>query len=809
MQNDNHPAVSSSTTFHKPAVSNLTKNLMSSTPTPSSSSTHMDYDSSNVIHSNVNSNASGNVDAANNSSNININISNDPPSSAVNASNINDSINTSSGINPSDHYAKYNSNINTNHNANDNDIIGSNIINNNDSSNSKIKTIINSINTNTNTNTNGNTVNTNNLLHPSARVPTAVPVTGSISFSSTEPTSSSFHSSSYRAPGFYSTPANDSINYIPSSHNTPTVVSSSYSSVHSYTPSLPNSNNLQSFTSTNSNVNPFNSSNTNDNQQQQHQQHQQLQNATKPSGFVPQSMPTTTISMDSVNSTSNRDSFASASSSFNPSFPVQPTPTPPLNQNQLQQSQNQQHRFPSSFGSAPFGSAPTSSSYHHHPYSRTANRPIPNTASSSVTATPPVDSGYLSSSHQHQQHQQQYIQPEPDHYMSYKEFLHNLSVRDGNNPPPGENASIYDGHLNIVDYPVNDLILMLSCLLTKIIEANDKLHPNHFDNTIAMRQRLKEERRMKKIQQAELKEQRRFARRQERERVRSANRSGSLTTSDSNMETTRQHSVGGALIVDVDVVDVGDEDDNIEVDHDDSNSHGNPIDIDSDEDEDEDLVIDSQDEDDEQDEMKNKYLANVLAFHGTNVPGISLHAYLARVLKYCPVTNEVFLSLLVYFDRIAKKANNLNQKRKTSSSGAGAGGAAINEDTANAGDAEQLFVMDSYNIHRLIISGITVSSKFFSDIFYKNLRYAKVGGLPLEELNYLELQFLLLLDFKLMISVEDLQNYGDLLLRFWKREQITNELVHNTNNTNNNSNASASNIGDPSDVGNQKDGIKS
>lgn len=42
----------------------------------------------------------------------------------------------------------------------------------------------------------------------------------------------------------------------------------------------------------------------------------------------------------------------------------------------------------------------------------------------------------------------------------------------------------------------------------------------------------------------------------------------------------------------------------------------------------------------------------------------------------------------------------------------------------------------------------------------------------MEELNYLELQFLLLLDFKLMISVEDLQNYGDLLARFWKREQL-------------------------------------
>ncbi|ODQ44142.1 hypothetical protein PICMEDRAFT_56587 [Pichia membranifaciens NRRL Y-2026] len=143
--------------------------------------------------------------------------------------------------------------------------------------------------------------------------------------------------------------------------------------------------------------------------------------------------------------------------------------------------------------------------------------------------------------------------------------------------------------------------------------------------------------------------------------------------------------------------------------------------------------------------LNSKYGANVLAFHGRNIPAISLHAYLTRILKYCPVTNDVFLSLLVYFDRIAKQNND---------------------------EGPQVFVMDSYNIHRLIISGITVASKFFSDVFYKNSRYAKVGGLPLDELNHLELQFLLLLDFQLMIQKEELERYGDLLLRFWKREQI-------------------------------------
>lgn len=284
--------------------------------------------------------------------------------------------------------------------------------------------------------------------------------------------------------------------------------------------------------------------------------------------------------------------------------------------------------------------------------------------------------------------------------MTYEEFSRNLSTKDSPNDEEDNE------HLNIVDYPVNDLILMLSCLLTKIIEANDKLHPNHFDNTIAVRQKLKEEKKNKKLEKLKQKK-----------------------------------SLGGE-----------------------NNTY-------NDDEEGDDNDDDSDDDSDDDDEMKNKYLANVLAFHGTNVPGISLHAYLTRVLKYCPVTNEVFLSLLVYFDRIAKKANNLKQSKP-------------NEENGQDSEAEQLFVMDSYNIHRLIISGITVSSKFFSDIFYKNLRYAKVGGLPLEELNYLELQFLLLLDFKLMISIEDLQNYGDLLLRFWKREQVTNELVNGPQNPN-------------------------
>ncbi|CAM0140329.1 unnamed protein product [Umbelopsis sp. WA50703] len=79
--------------------------------------------------------------------------------------------------------------------------------------------------------------------------------------------------------------------------------------------------------------------------------------------------------------------------------------------------------------------------------------------------------------------------------------------------------------------------------------------------------------------------------------------------------------------------------------------------------------------------------------------------------------------------------------------------------------------IDSFNIHRLVISGVTVASKLFSDTFFTNTRYAKVGGLPIAELNNLELEFLHLNNFDLYISIEELQDYGDQLLKHWYQHE--------------------------------------
>lgn len=157
---------------------------------------------------------------------------------------------------------------------------------------------------------------------------------------------------------------------------------------------------------------------------------------------------------------------------------------------------------------------------------------------------------------------------------------------------------------------------------------------------------------------------------------------------------------------------------------------------------------------------------SVLAFHGKNVPSISILSYLTRIHKYCPTTYEVFLSLLVYFDRMTELVNQGQSQGhwETSASSIEASEPSANHQhpqqhaqnssivtppsstrmaaqdpkSPNSsispglypqGEGENLshfFAVDSFNIHRLVIAGVTCASKFFSDVFYTNSRYAKV-----------------------------------------------------------------------------------
>jgi uncharacterized membrane protein YgcG len=71
----------------------------------------------------------------------------------------------------------------------------------------------------------------------------------------------------------------------------------------------------------------------------------------------------------------------------------------------------------------------------------------------------------------------------------------------------------------------------------------------------------------------------------------------------------------------------------------------------------------------------------------------------------------------------------------------------------------QGFVINSLNVHRVVITSIMLAAKFFDDHYFKNGFYAKVGGVPCNEMNSLEVEFLFLLNFSLHVPPETYKKY--------------------------------------------------
>ncbi|KAG2078765.1 cyclin-domain-containing protein [Suillus decipiens] len=106
-------------------------------------------------------------------------------------------------------------------------------------------------------------------------------------------------------------------------------------------------------------------------------------------------------------------------------------------------------------------------------------------------------------------------------------------------------------------------------------------------------------------------------------------------------------------------------------------------------------------------------------FHSRAVPNISVLDYLRRIIKWTKVEKSCLLLTLHYVDQICARI--------------------------------PLFTLSSLTCHRFIIASITVSSKGLCDSFCTNALYARVGGIPVPELNVLEREFLRAIDWRLMV----------------------------------------------------------
>ncbi|OCH92461.1 cyclin-domain-containing protein [Obba rivulosa] len=120
-------------------------------------------------------------------------------------------------------------------------------------------------------------------------------------------------------------------------------------------------------------------------------------------------------------------------------------------------------------------------------------------------------------------------------------------------------------------------------------------------------------------------------------------------------------------------------------------------------------------------------------FHSRSAPGISILDYLRRIVKFTNVERACLLITLHYIDQICART--------------------------------PPFTLSSLTCHRFVIASIAVSSKALCDAFCTNSLYAKVGGIPVGELNLLEREFLRMIEWHLTCTREILQDYYVNLVR--------------------------------------------
>ncbi|CAN7008028.1 hypothetical protein IGI04_010824 [Brassica rapa subsp. trilocularis] len=114
-------------------------------------------------------------------------------------------------------------------------------------------------------------------------------------------------------------------------------------------------------------------------------------------------------------------------------------------------------------------------------------------------------------------------------------------------------------------------------------------------------------------------------------------------------------------------------------------------------------------------------------FHGLSRPSITIQSYLERIYKYADCSSSCFVVAYVYLDRFTHRQPSLP--------------------------------INSFNVHRLLITSVMIAAKFLDDLYYNNAYYAKVGGISTKEMNLLELDFLFGLGFDLNVTPNTFHAY--------------------------------------------------
>jgi hypothetical protein len=116
-------------------------------------------------------------------------------------------------------------------------------------------------------------------------------------------------------------------------------------------------------------------------------------------------------------------------------------------------------------------------------------------------------------------------------------------------------------------------------------------------------------------------------------------------------------------------------------------------------------------------------------FNSIRKPSIPLEEFVNRVAFHSECSEACLIYSIIYIDKLISK------------------GLAITE----------------VNQHRLALVAMMVAAKYLDDEFFNNRAYSIIGGISNEELNKMEIQFLIGLDFKLAVHIEIYESWVRLI----------------------------------------------
>ena len=145
--------------------------------------------------------------------------------------------------------------------------------------------------------------------------------------------------------------------------------------------------------------------------------------------------------------------------------------------------------------------------------------------------------------------------------------------------------------------------------------------------------------------------------------------------------------------------------------------------------------------------------ASVSPFESSSRPQMPAGLYFQIICRKLKMPDEHTVCILVLIERICNMSQQQFDRIYIRSGRSNSGRLAVS--------------INSLTIHRLILVAVLITHKYYTDPFYLNSYLSYIGGVQLQEINFLEEEFLDIIDFNLTVERSEYDCYVQGLKTFF------------------------------------------